>query len=481
MGVKQKALQGGMWLAGFTTVSQAISWIATIGIANLLSPEDYGLMTMASFLTAYIEYLSEMGIGASVIQKNDINKRELSSLFWLSLFSGVMFSFVALCVVYPTAMIFHDKRIIPITALIAPIFLVGSISSIPNALLRRDLQFKYIGLSNMAAAVVSCLCQIYFASKGFGVFSLIWGTIILRTTKTIFICFTAKWVPLFHFSFAEVKPFLRFGINMAGGAFFTKVFETLDSFVVGNRFNAMLLGNYNFSASLASMPTDKIWPVFQQTLFPLLSRLQHDSKDRNKTLLNTMEYCAYMTFPLYLAGSFLAHDLVLGLLGEKWLPIVPFFRVFCAVKLIELLTNFCNLLFASSGKAKETLMYSILRAVIMPISVLGASLFGYKFIIVPWAIIYPILCISWLLYTLSYFEIKATDFFKTLYKPFLTSGVFIASCFLVKTPLYLIRSNFPNERLFVGSYIILSGIICLFYIAIFERQFVVRSFKLLKT
>jgi O-antigen/teichoic acid export membrane protein len=477
MGVKEKALKGGLWLAGFTTISQVISWVSTIGVANFLNPEDYGLMTMASFLTAYIEYLSEMGIGASVIQKNDINHKELSSLFWLSIFSGCICSLIALGTVYPTALIFHDKRIIPVTLLIIPIFLIGSVASIPNAILRRDLQLKYIGISNIVAAIVSCSCQIIFASKGLGVYTLILGLIILRTVKTICICCFAKWIPLFHYSFLEIKPYLKFGINMAGGALLFRIFQTVDSFIVGNRFNATLLGNYNFSSSLASMPTDKIWPIFQQTLFPLLSRLQHDKKDKNRTLLSTLEYCACFTFPLYLAGFFLAHDLIIGLLGAKWLPIVPFFKVFCIVRLVELLTNFCNLLFNTSGKAKETLIFSVLRVIIMPVSIFCASFFGYNYIILPWATIYPLLCIIWLLYTLSYYEIKISAFLLILYKPVLLSGIFITSCFIVRIALNYYRANFQDERVFVGSYLTISGIICLIYLAIFEQKLIIRSFK----
>lgn len=481
MEVKEKAVKGGFWLAGFTTISQAISWVATIGIANLLVPEDYGLMTMASFLTAYIEYLSEMGIGAAIIQKNKITQKELSSLFWLAIGSGIVCTLLALAAIYPTALIFHDKRIIPVTALIAPIFIIGSFASIPNALLRHDLKLKYIGISNMVATIVSCLSQIYFASKGYGVYTLIIGVIILRCTKTICICAFAKWLPLLHFKFNEVRPFLKFGINMAGGALFLRMFQTLDSFIIGNRFNATLLGNYNFSSSLASMPTDKIWPIFQETLFPLLSRLQNDKTNQCTTLLNSLGFCAFLTFPLYIGGCVLAHDIILGLLGQKWLPIVPFFQVFCIVKLIELLSNFFNLLFSANGRAKETLVFSILRVLIIPLSILIASFFGYKYIILPWATIYPILCIGWLLYTLKEFEIKLTGLLKALYKPIIISTVFVTSCFLVQIPLTNFNTLMPNHRFYVGTYLLVSFLISMSYILLFEREIILKVLKLKKT
>jgi O-antigen/teichoic acid export membrane protein len=470
MTIKQDAAKGGFWLAGFTTISQAVSWAATIGIANFLSPEDYGLMTMASFLTAYIEFLSEMGIGASVIQKDNINRKELSSLFWLSIIMGIICFAIAQALVYPTAAIFHDKRIIPVTSLIAPIFIIGSIASIPNAILRRDFKLKYVGISNMIAALVSCISQFYFASHGFGVYTLIIGTIILRSVKTVCICFFAKWLPLLHFKISDLKPFLKYGLNLAGGAFMFKIFQSLDSFIVGKKFNATVLGNYNFASSLASIPTDKIWPIFQQALFPLLSRLQQDVNDRNKTFLSALKYCAYITFPLYIAGFFLAHDIILGLLGEKWLPIVFMFRVFCIVKILELLTEFCNLLFTSSGRAKEILIFSFIRLLLMPISIFFASLYGFNYIFIPWITIYPVICIGWIVRTLLLYKINMKEFLKSINKPILTSVVLIVSAILIKIPLTTVHQKFLSERFFVISYISIGGVICLLYVVFFDKH-----------
>jgi PST family polysaccharide transporter len=477
--IKSEAARGGFLLAGFTAVSQAVSWVATIGVANFLSPEDYGLMTMASFLTGYIEFLSEMGIGASVIQKDNVNRKELSSLFWLSIIMGIICCVIALALVIPTAQLFHDNRIIPITSLIAPIFIIGSVASIPNAILRRDFKFKYIGISNMIAALVSCLCQLLMASHGYGVYTLIVGTIILRGTKTVCICLFAKWVPLLHCKFGEVKPFLKYGINLAGGALLLKILQSIDGFIIGKKFNALVLGNYNFAVSLASIPIDKIWPIFQQTLFPLLSRLQQDAQDRNSTLLVSLKYCAYLTFPLYIAGICLAKDIVLGLLGEKWLSIVFLFRIFCVVKLLELLTEFCNLLFTTSGKVKDILIFNLIKLLLLPISIYLAAEFGFNYVFIPWITVYPIISIFWLARTFWTFNISVSVFLKNLHKPFFTSLIFIAGIIVTKV---LIKSIhlFSNERIFVSFCICIGGIICLSYVITFDREMFKNILKIRK-
>ena len=315
MSLKSTAAKGGFWFAGLTSMSQTISWVATIAVANLLSPEDYGLMTMAGFLTAYIEYLSDMGIGAALIQKENNSKNELSSLFWLSVFIGLFCGVLALGLAYPTALIFNEKRIIPVTSLISLLFVIGSAGSIPSGLLRRDFKLKHIGLANIISTIVACICQIIMASNGFGVYTLILGVILIRSIKTILIFIFSRWLPSFHYKFHDTRSYLRFGLNTAGGAALARLCSSLNGFIVGKKFNAFLLGNYGYADDLASLPLNKIWPLFQQVAFPLLSRLQNDPSERDRTFLDYLKYCSYLTFPLFIVGAFFSKELVLGLKG----------------------------------------------------------------------------------------------------------------------------------------------------------------------
>jgi len=81
-----KAFKGGLWFGLFRAISQAFSWAATIIVARILVPEDYGLMGMASILTGYVALFSELGLGTAIIQREEVKEKELSSLFWFIVF-----------------------------------------------------------------------------------------------------------------------------------------------------------------------------------------------------------------------------------------------------------------------------------------------------------------------------------------------------------------------------------------------------------
>ena len=146
MSIVRKAAKSGLWFAGFKFATQILSWAVTIFVARLLSPEDYGLMSLANVLTGYVEVFSELGLGAAIVQRPDISQKEYSSNFWFSLAVGTVFAGVAYLLSYPTAWLFGEPRVIPITQTISALFIVGAVGTVPFNMLMRDLRFKAIGV-----------------------------------------------------------------------------------------------------------------------------------------------------------------------------------------------------------------------------------------------------------------------------------------------------------------------------------------------
>jgi O-antigen/teichoic acid export membrane protein len=267
-------------------------------------------------------------------------------------------------------------------------------------------------------------------------------------------------------------------LNTAGGAAISRLCSSLNSFVVGKKFKAFLLGNYGYAEDLAGLPLNKIWPMFQQVAFPLLSRLQNDPPERDKTFLDYLKYCSYLTFPLFIVGAIFSKELILGLLGQKWVQIYPLFSVFCIVKLLDMLCEFGNLLFLTTGKTNTILRYNVYRLIITPSTLFIAALYGYKYLLVPWATVYPLFCVIWIIYTLKKYKIKIGHYISNLYRPLLVSAVFMANYFIVKSGLVYFRGVFPNERLFVIVILSVAGLLSLLFVILFDKKTVNALLKL---
>ena len=350
MSFVRKTAKNGLWFAGSRFATQLATWFFTLYIARLLSPEDYGLMAMAAFLTAYLEEFSELGLGSAIIQREKLSPEELSGVFSFSLLVGGGLAVSSFFLAYPTAWVFNEPRIIPVTRLISLLFLIGALGIVPYNLLMREGRFKTIGGINFISSLSSSCAMVLMAMNGFGVFTLIGGTLILRSVKTLLVILAAKWRPRTLFRFSGAKPFLTFGIHIALSSSLFRLFQTMDKFVVGKMFTPQLLGYYSFAMELAGVPTEKIVSAIQQVSFPVLSRFQGDKEKMQELYLKIIKYIALIVTPLFVGGIFLADRIIPALLGPKWSALIPLFRLFCITHFVISLTTINGIFHTAQGR-----------------------------------------------------------------------------------------------------------------------------------
>ncbi|MBI5588807.1 MAG: lipopolysaccharide biosynthesis protein [Deltaproteobacteria bacterium] len=476
----RKAARSGLWLAGFKFITQGFSWVVTISVARMLRPEDYGLMAMASILTGYIEMFSEMGIGAAIIQKKDITQEELSSTFWFNIGVGIVFALACFGLAYPTAWIFNEPGIIPITQLISVLFIIGSLMIVPNNILTRNASFKELGIINLTAVVASSLAMLWMASKGFGVWTLIYGTIILRSMTTLQTFLKAKWRPDLHFRFSEVRRLLRFGVHVAGSRSLFYVFQKSDKFIVGKVFNAQALGYYSFAMQLANIPTDKIVSTIQQVSFSVFAKYQSELGKCQDIYLKTSKYIGLLVIPLFAGGFFLGDDIIRALLGEKWAPIIFLFRLLCITQAFQAVTTINSIIHTSLGRPHWALYYILINVLILPISILGASRYGLNALAIPWVTLFPAICIGWTWMTLKKLQIPLSTYLKTFMKPVAGTLLMIAGIKVFQAAYATAHLTAENLKMIFMQELIIGALIYAIWTLSMEKKSLIEIWSLRK-
>ena len=147
---------------------------------------------MATVITGYAMMFSELGLGSAIIQKEKINKYEVSTVFWFLFFISLLFAIFCWLIAYPTSWIFDEPRVIPITQTVSILFLISGLQIVPLNLLRRELAFKKIGCIEMIGVFASCMCMYIFAKNGFGVWTLIAGNIVNGGVKLLLLYYEAR-------------------------------------------------------------------------------------------------------------------------------------------------------------------------------------------------------------------------------------------------------------------------------------------------
>src|SRR5258708_4161321 len=106
----RKALVGTSWSALSSIARQALSFAAVAVLARRLGPSAYGLMGMAALVLLFLTNFRDLGTATAIIQRPQVSKRLLSSLFWVNCGLGVLLT----CIVYigaiPAAAFLHEPH-----------------------------------------------------------------------------------------------------------------------------------------------------------------------------------------------------------------------------------------------------------------------------------------------------------------------------------------------------------------------------------
>jgi O-antigen/teichoic acid export membrane protein len=311
--------------------------------------------------------------------------------------------------------------------------------------------------------------MLVMAKYGFGVWTLIIGTIIQRSLNVIFTFSVSKWKPSLHFQMAEAKPLLKFGINIAGSRSLFYLFQKADQFIVGKMFNAQYLGYYSFALQLASIPVDKIVSLVNQISFPVFSRYQYDSAKSQDIYLKTTKYIAFIVAPLFFGGLFLGDELITTLLGEKWKSIIFIFKIFCISQFIVSITVINTVIHNAQGRPHWTLRFHLVNTLLMPFSIFIAAKFGFNALAIPWISVYPAVCIYWIVITLRKLNIPILTYLKYLSSPFLATCLMIIGVILFK--LFLAKFHLMvNLKMILIQEIAIGIILYLLYLFFFEKK-----------
>jgi O-antigen/teichoic acid export membrane protein len=478
MSIEKIAFKGASWLALFRFISQLFSWSVTVIVARILTPDDYGLMAMATIITGYAMLFNELGLGAAIIQRNDISEKELSSVFWFSMVVSALFALSTFAVAYPTAWIFNEPRVVPITMTVSVIFIINGLQIVPSSLMKKEMNFKTFGMIEMIGIIISCCGMLLIATLGGGVWTLIGGYIIKGIINLILFYVYQGWFPGFHFNFLEVKHFISFGILVSLGGSFHYIFVQSDRFFAGRAWASTILGYYAFACQLALIPTDKIVTLINQVSFSVFSKLKDSKEEFNRFYLNINKMTATLVLPLFIGGYLVGEEIIKLLLNEQWWPIITLFQYLCLAQIITSLNAVNNFVHTAQGRPIWRLYFYATCAILMSVSFYFAVQHGMNAILIPWFTTYLCICIAWVILTLRQIQIPVSIYVKNLYIPICATS-FMAVAVLFSGVLFDGTLIKVESRIFALTIKIVSGAVAYIgFLLIYDLEYLKNIIRL---
>jgi O-antigen/teichoic acid export membrane protein len=306
---------------------------------------------------------------------------------------------------------------------------------VPYNLLTREIEFRGRSLAEAAGAVVSALTALSAAVLGYGVWALVGGHVVRALVRNGTMFVAARWRPGLDVSFGGLGSVLRLGLNVAGANVVGTVTGVVRASTIGRFLGGHDLGLYEMAASLGQRnPVHKVsTSVLNQLSLPIFSKLQRRDEELRWYFLRMSRYLALIALPMQVGTALIAHDLVVVVLTEKWLPVVPLLQVFSLGGILSILPLPSTPLLTARGHAHLVFRFTCVSAVIGVGGLLIGVQFGLVGVLVAWAVTFPprrfwLLCLS-----LREIEVPIRTYLATVAPAGIATAVMAVSVLLLRS------------------------------------------------
>ena len=308
---------------------QGTQFVLQIVLARILDPEHYGVLSMMIIFTTLANVFIQRGFNTALIQNKDVTEEDYSSVFWVTMviaagLYGVLF-FAAPWI----AKFYEMPDLVQPFRVLCLVLFPGALNSIQIAKISRNLQFKKIFFSNVAAILVAGVTGVVLAYLGAGLWALVAQNLLNVFVACIVMWLTVKFRPRLVCNFARIKVLFAYGWKLLVSGLIDTLYQDLRSLVIGKKYDSGTLGYYNRGKQFPQFIINAINTTVQSVMLPAFSKNQSEKEKVKGMMRNSIILSSYIIFPMMAGLAGVAEPLVKILLTEKWLPCVPYMQIYC--------------------------------------------------------------------------------------------------------------------------------------------------------
>lgn len=369
MGYLKTTFNGLSWMGGLRIVTRGLAVVKTAILARILLPAQFGIYGIATLVLGLLEILTETGINIFLVQEKDKIDEYIDSAWVTSILRGIIIS-VFILILIPFITLFFAtpgaKNILLLVSLVP--FIRGFIN--PSVVkfqkeLKFNKQFFYDSSLFFIDAAVAISLGILTRSEN----SLIWGMIVAAIAEVIVSFMVVKPTPVIKFEVEKLKKVINRGKWITGAGFFNYLFLNLDDILVGKMLGTNLLGIYQQSYKISSLPVSEVGEIFNKVTFPIYSTIEEDKIRLKSAFLRTLGVIVLFVVPFGVLVFFFPELIVNIILGKGWEGAVPVLKVLAVFGVLKAISNSFFSLFLALRKQEIVTLITFISIVGMGVSI----------------------------------------------------------------------------------------------------------------
>ncbi len=376
MSVAGSTKRGIAWALSSNIAIQSLSFGVGVVLARILAPADFGVFAVTSIFSGLAATVSNVGLGAAIVQRKEITEAHRRSMLAANLTSSALVVLVLNALAPWVGGYFKNPVATPVLMLTAWSFLINASSSVSFSMLSRELRFRALAQVEAVAAVVNGLVAIVFALRGFGVWAIAWGRIAEALVRAAILILTAGWRPRLAWDRRALGDLIGFGAGLTAKRIVNYAAANVDYFVIGRRLGATDLGYYTRAYSLMTLPLVQLSRVIMQVLFPAFSRIQDDNARIIRAYSQVVTATSLVSFPFLMGLLLVAPAFVEVVYGAKWMPTVLPLQIMCLAGMMKSVSTFVGAIVDAKGKVVAEVRRQLIYLGILVVGTLAGSYYG---------------------------------------------------------------------------------------------------------
>ena len=475
MEVGQSVIKGLKVGAMLRLAAQIFTWLNTLILIRLLTPDDYGLMAMTMAFIGIFALMGDFGIGKAIIQAEELTPTLMRQAFTVNIISCLTFFLLFFTIAPFIDDFFSEPRLTVLIQAVACQHLIMIFHTMPYSMASRKMLFKEREKVQFYSTLSTSIVTLAMAASGLGVWSLILGHLFMKLTSAIGYNIIAPcWVwPAFNFKgFAKMAGFsglatindvLRYLYNIFGNISIGRLLTKAD------------LGIFSVARNLANLPSDKIGELLNHLGLASFAKLQNEQDVAGVYLLKSLRLATLVLFPVYLGMCAIAPELITLVLSEKWLAAIIPFQILCISSPFRMLSEMLATTSTALGEPVKNTRVLLQSLLFLPLFLIGIQ-YGVEGACWAWLIITLVSFSLHVKVMLPVFSVSLKDFFISLFPCLFSSTAMFASLYILRIEL----SDLIPPWLFFIISILAGGFIFVAAMLLLFRRYSFETLKYLR-
>ena len=369
--LKRKSVRGGFVVVAAQGAKVLLQTGTLILLARLLTPEDFGLTGMVATLTGFLTMFRDAGLSAATVQRLEVTHEQISTLFWINVAFGAVLSACAILLAPAVARFYGDPRLYWITIVAGTVFLFNGLSAQHGALISRQMRFATQARIDLTALAGSSAVGVVMAFLGWRYWSLVGMGLVSAILTAAGVLLAVPWAPGPPRRGVGVRSILRFGGLATCNSFLVYLAWNAQNILLGRFWGAHVLGLYGRAFQLATLPVEQLSSTLSVVAISGLSAIQDDADRLSRSFLKGYSLLVSATIPIAISCPLFADEIIHVLLGERWMDVVPIFRLLAPTSLVFALANPLSWLVTATGRVGRAVS---ITAATTPVVIVGVLL-----------------------------------------------------------------------------------------------------------